>query len=133
MQLSMVVDPVLQEVAEERRGDAVSSMVYEANARIRDPVYGCVGAIVRLQQQVLELQRQLALSQAAHDLTSAAHFTYLGPRPPHHYLINSMTQYNSAQTYATCTTDSTSTSTAAATSSLLHDEHRLLLPAAHEQ
>ncbi|MCO5552318.1 hypothetical protein L7F22_005829 [Adiantum nelumboides] len=106
-------------------------MVYEANARIQDPVYGCAGAIVRLQQQVLELQRQLALSQAAHCLTSAAHFTYLRPRPPHHHL-NSMTHYNSAHTYATCTTDSTSTSTAAATSSLLHDEHRLLLPAVHE-
>ncbi|MCO5604283.1 hypothetical protein L7F22_058448 [Adiantum nelumboides] len=61
--------------------DAVSSMVYEANARMRDPVYGCKGAIVRLQQQVLELEKHLALSQAAHCLTSAAHFTFVHGRP----------------------------------------------------
>jgi hypothetical protein len=42
----------------------VSSMVYEANARVRDPVYGCVGAISCLQQQIDALQTQLALAQA---------------------------------------------------------------------
>jgi hypothetical protein len=44
--------------------DAVSSLVYEANARMRDPVYGCVGAISYLQQQVSQLQMQLALAKA---------------------------------------------------------------------
>lgn len=39
-------------------------MVYEANARIRDPVYGCTGAICQLQKQVNELQAQLAKTQA---------------------------------------------------------------------
>lgn len=39
-------------------------MVYEANARIRDPVYGCAGAICQLQKQVSELQAQLAKAQA---------------------------------------------------------------------
>lgn len=39
-------------------------MVYEANARVRDPVYGCVGAISSLQQQVDVLQTQLAQAQA---------------------------------------------------------------------
>lgn len=39
-------------------------MVYEANARIRDPVYGCAGAICQLQKQVSELQAQLARAQA---------------------------------------------------------------------
>lgn len=39
-------------------------MVYEANARVRDPVYGCVGAISSLQQQVDMLQTQLAQAQA---------------------------------------------------------------------
>ena len=48
----------------QHRGDAVSSLVYEANARVRDPVYGCVGAISSLQQQVEALQAQLALAQA---------------------------------------------------------------------
>lgn len=46
------------------RADAVSSLVYEANARMRDPVYGCVGAISYLQNQVMQLQMQLAMAQA---------------------------------------------------------------------
>ncbi|KAK4253489.1 hypothetical protein QN277_010153 [Acacia crassicarpa] len=58
------VNKMLQELPEEQRSDAVSSMVYEANARMRDPVYGCVGAISCLQQQVAVLQTQLALAQA---------------------------------------------------------------------
>lgn len=47
-----------------QRADAVSSLVYEANARVRDPVYGCVGAISYLQSQVSQLQMQLAVAQA---------------------------------------------------------------------
>ncbi|KAL7173610.1 hypothetical protein ACSBR2_032964 [Camellia fascicularis] len=54
----------LQELPESQRADAVSSMVYEANARLRDPVYGCAGAICQLQKQVNELQAQLAKAQA---------------------------------------------------------------------
>lgn len=42
----------------------MSSMVYEANARIRDPVYGCVGTISCLQREVDALQQQLAMTQA---------------------------------------------------------------------
>ncbi|XP_044507967.1 LOB domain-containing protein 4-like [Mangifera indica] len=58
------VNKMLQELPVHQRRDAVSSMVYEANARVRDPVYGCVGAISSLQQQVDVLQTQLALAQA---------------------------------------------------------------------
>ncbi|KAL2938219.1 LOB domain-containing protein 1 [Bienertia sinuspersici] len=54
----------LQELPESQRADAVSSMVYEANARIRDPVYGCAGAICQLQKQVNDLQAQLAKAKA---------------------------------------------------------------------
>jgi hypothetical protein len=53
-----------QELPVQQRGDAVSSLVYEANARVRDPVYGCVGAISFLQNQVSQLQMQLAVAQA---------------------------------------------------------------------
>ncbi|CAO2840032.1 unnamed protein product [Amaranthus hypochondriacus] len=58
------VSKMLQELPVQQRADAVSSLVYEANARIRDPVYGCVGAISMLQNQVSELQMQLAMAQA---------------------------------------------------------------------
>lgn len=39
-------------------------MVYEANARVRDPIYGCAGAISSLQQQLDVLRTQLAMAQA---------------------------------------------------------------------
>ncbi|KAG2628364.1 LOB domain-containing protein 12-like [Panicum virgatum] len=58
------VAKMLQELPVQQRGDAVSSLVYEANARMRDPVYGCVGAISFLQNQVSQLQMQLAVAQA---------------------------------------------------------------------
>ncbi|KAK4760602.1 hypothetical protein SAY87_005495 [Trapa incisa] len=54
----------LQDLPESQRADAVASMVYEASARVRDPVYGCAGAICHLQKQVSELQAQLAKAQA---------------------------------------------------------------------
>lgn len=54
----------MQELPESQRADAVTSMVYEAGARIRDPVYGCAGAICQLQKQVNELQAQLAKAHA---------------------------------------------------------------------
>ncbi|PIM99274.1 hypothetical protein CDL12_28234 [Handroanthus impetiginosus] len=55
---------LLQELPEEQRADAVNSMVYEANARLRDPIYGCTGAIRHLQNQISELQAELAKAQA---------------------------------------------------------------------
>jgi hypothetical protein len=48
-----------QEVPEIQRADAANSLVYEANVRLRDPVYGCMGAISALQQQVQSLQAEL--------------------------------------------------------------------------
>ncbi|XP_076928703.1 LOB domain-containing protein 11-like [Bidens hawaiensis] len=55
---------LLQELQEFERPDAVSSIVYEANARIIDPIYGTVGTIFQLQNQVIELQAQLAKAKA---------------------------------------------------------------------
>ncbi|XP_057473850.1 LOB domain-containing protein 1-like [Actinidia eriantha] len=55
---------LLQELPESHRADAVSSIVYEANARLRDPVYGCAGVVCQLQKQLNELQAQLAKAQA---------------------------------------------------------------------
>eukprot|EP01018_Ginkgo_biloba_P015139 Gb_19388 [translate_table: standard] len=55
---------LLQDLPIEQRGEAMNSMVYEATARLRDPVYGCAGSICRLQQQFSDLQSQLATAQA---------------------------------------------------------------------
>lgn len=54
----------MQELPEWKREDAVSSMVYEANARIGDPVYGCAGRIGHLQKQLNDVKAELALAQA---------------------------------------------------------------------
>ncbi|CAI9107120.1 OLC1v1006408C1 [Oldenlandia corymbosa var. corymbosa] len=53
------VSKMLLEVPESQRADAANSLVYEANVRLRDPVYGCMGAISTLQQQVQSLQAEL--------------------------------------------------------------------------
>ncbi|KAK5847005.1 LOB domain-containing protein 15 [Gossypium arboreum] len=53
------VSKMLMEVPENQRADAANSLVYEANLRLRDPVYGCMGAIVTLQQQMQNLQAEL--------------------------------------------------------------------------
>ncbi|CAL9086057.1 unnamed protein product [Musa textilis] len=54
----------LQELPESQRADAASSLVYEANARARDPVYGSAGIIYQLQRQAEGLQSQLARARA---------------------------------------------------------------------
>ncbi|KAI3450261.1 hypothetical protein Pfo_006926 [Paulownia fortunei] len=53
------VSKMLMEVPEPHRADAANSLVYEANVRLRDPVYGCMGAISALQQQVQTLEAEL--------------------------------------------------------------------------
>ncbi|KAL3616232.1 LOB domain-containing protein 15 [Castilleja foliolosa] len=53
------VSKMLMEVPEFQRADAANSLVYEANVRLRDPVYGCMGAVSALQQQVQTLQAEL--------------------------------------------------------------------------
>ncbi|XP_039113993.1 LOB domain-containing protein 15 [Dioscorea cayenensis subsp. rotundata] len=53
------VSKMLMEVPEPQRADAANSLVYEANVRLRDPVYGCMGAILALQQQVQALEAEL--------------------------------------------------------------------------
>ncbi|CAA0833445.1 LOB domain-containing protein 4 [Striga hermonthica] len=73
------VNKMLQELPEHQRGDAVSSLVYEANARVRDPVYGCVGAISSLQNQIDTLQTQLALAQAEIVQMRMRQFSYNSP------------------------------------------------------
>ncbi|GAA0151654.1 hypothetical protein LIER_10330 [Lithospermum erythrorhizon] len=53
------VSKLLLHVPVPDRSEAVVTIAYEAQARIRDPVYGCVSHIIALQQQVTFLQAQL--------------------------------------------------------------------------
>ncbi|XVF16359.1 hypothetical protein REPUB_Repub10bG0024600 [Reevesia pubescens] len=58
------VSKLLNEISPHQREDAVNSLAYEAEARMKDPVYGCVGAISVLQRQVMRLQRELDATNA---------------------------------------------------------------------
>ncbi|GLJ15087.1 hypothetical protein SUGI_0246610 [Cryptomeria japonica] len=58
---------MLEGIAMEMRADAVNSMVYEAKARHRDPVYGCAGIVWNLHQQLTKLQAEKAILQAQLD------------------------------------------------------------------
>lgn len=58
------VTKILNELHPHQREDAVNSLAYEAEARMKDPVYGCVGAITFLQRQVYRLQKELDATNA---------------------------------------------------------------------
>ncbi|XP_055826682.1 LOB domain-containing protein 21-like [Solanum dulcamara] len=55
---------ILNEVPQDQREDTVNSLVYEAEVRLRDPVYGCIGAIASLQRKMVELQHDLMVTRA---------------------------------------------------------------------
>ncbi|WOL05920.1 hypothetical protein Cni_G14651 [Canna indica] len=58
------VSKLLLHIPAHKRLDAVVTICYEAQARLRDPVYGCVAHIFALQQQVVNLQAELSYLQA---------------------------------------------------------------------
>ncbi|XP_076926809.1 LOB domain-containing protein CRL1-like [Bidens hawaiensis] len=64
------------------RYEAAITIAYEAQARLQDPIYGCVSHIFALQQQVVSLQSQLASlkAQAAQSVLNGSSSTY--PPPP---------------------------------------------------
>ncbi|KAJ6729867.1 LOB DOMAIN CONTAINING PROTEIN [Salix viminalis] len=53
---------LLLRIPAHKRPDAVVTLSYEALARVRDPVYGCVGHIFALQQQALVITNFLELN-----------------------------------------------------------------------
>lgn len=73
------VTKLLNELLPHQREDAVNSLAYEAEARVRDPVYGCVGAISFLQRQVQRLQKEL---DAANTDLLRYSLTDIPPPPP---------------------------------------------------
>ncbi|XP_073140458.1 LOB domain-containing protein 10 isoform X2 [Henckelia pumila] len=66
------VAKLLNELNPSQREDAVNSLAYEADYRLRDPVYGCVGLISILQHRLKQVQCDLELAKK--ELS-----TYIGP------------------------------------------------------
>ncbi|KAK1352730.1 LOB domain-containing protein [Heracleum sosnowskyi] len=54
------VSKLLAHLPLSERGEAAVTISYEAQARVQDPIYGCVSHIFALQQQVVNLQTQLS-------------------------------------------------------------------------
>ncbi|XP_047336173.1 LOB domain-containing protein 36-like [Impatiens glandulifera] len=66
------VSKLLKELSPNQREDAVNSLAYEAEFRLRDPVYGCVGLISILQHRLRQVQTDL--ENAKKEIAS-----YIGP------------------------------------------------------
>ncbi|KAG6424662.1 hypothetical protein SASPL_115082 [Salvia splendens] len=66
------VSKLLNELSVAQREDAVNSLAYEAEHRLRDPIYGCVGFISVLQQRLSQVH--VNLENAKKELAS-----YIGP------------------------------------------------------
>lgn len=103
------VAKLLNELASNQREDAVNSLFYEAEARLRDPVYGCVGLISILQHRLKQLQHDLenAKKELAiyvgpqamlpiHQPPPQAHFMSIPPQPqrPSSSSASVMTQHH---------------------------------------
>ncbi|XVF09791.1 hypothetical protein REPUB_Repub07fG0127000 [Reevesia pubescens] len=58
------VAKLLQQLPTDLRAEAADSLYFEAQCRVEDPVYGSVGLIFQLQQQIQNAERQLAKTQA---------------------------------------------------------------------
>jgi len=57
------VSKLLNELPQAQREDAVNSLAYEAEARLRDPVYGCVSYISVLQLRIKQVREELAAAR----------------------------------------------------------------------
>ncbi|XP_059651534.1 LOB domain-containing protein 18 [Cornus florida] len=79
------VSKLLLHIPVHKRLDAVVTICYEAQARLRDPVYGCVAHIFALQQQVVHLQAELSYLQA--HLATLELPTPPAPPPPPQMLL----------------------------------------------
>ncbi|XP_062104550.1 protein ASYMMETRIC LEAVES 2 [Humulus lupulus] len=90
------VTKLLNELLPSQREDAVNSLAYEADMRLRDPVYGCVGVISLLQHQLRQLQMDLSCAKSelskyqnlgitGHGLIAAAAAAAHHAHSPHHH------------------------------------------------
>ncbi|KAL0437379.1 UNVERIFIED_CONTAM: LOB domain-containing protein 29 [Sesamum radiatum] len=66
------------------RCQAAVTVSYEAQARLQDPIYGCVSHIFALQQQVVNLQAQLAALKEQAFMNSSTSTTTAGKNPNRH-------------------------------------------------
>ncbi|XP_068656957.1 LOB domain-containing protein 36-like [Aristolochia californica] len=78
------VSKLLNDLIPTQREDAVNSLAYEAEARLRDPVYGCVGLISLLQHRLKQVQNDLY--NAKKELSTFVGQSGVPMSHPHHML-----------------------------------------------
>ncbi|KAF5791794.1 putative transcription factor AS2-LOB family [Helianthus annuus] len=98
------VAKILSDLPEADRVEAVTSLVYEAEARLKDPIYGCVGSVSILQHKLKQINTEI---QAAKQELA----TYIGPSamntgvmpqfPNHHPLVVPVITSNSERMLGT--------------------------------
>ncbi|XP_042444088.1 LOB domain-containing protein 24-like [Zingiber officinale] len=71
------VGRILQSLPVEERRVAAESLVFQAKARIRDPIFGCVGYICFLQHYLAQIDREIQETEA--EISAAG---YQPPQPP---------------------------------------------------
>ncbi|PAN46160.1 hypothetical protein PAHAL_9G166200 [Panicum hallii] len=81
------VSKLLNELPQAQREDAVNSLAYEAEARLRDPVYGCVSYISVLQLRIKQARDDLAAArkELAGYIGPAAFAPFVAPPQYHHH------------------------------------------------
>ncbi|KAF3433667.1 hypothetical protein FNV43_RR24770 [Rhamnella rubrinervis] len=90
------VSKLLLHLPVHNRSDAATTISYEALARMRDPVYGCVAHIFSLQQQVAYLQEEIEILG-----TQMANFTPAGvANCGSHGVANNNNPYAGPQLYS---------------------------------
>ncbi|KAL0717725.1 hypothetical protein Bca4012_067047 [Brassica carinata] len=105
------VSKLLHHIPVNRRHDAVVTISYEAQARLSDPVYGCVSTILALQQQVASLQAELSLVQSQLINSRVAMANVMQQQSHHHQqqlVVMQQSEYsnNSSTTHAGATMNS---------------------------
>lgn len=54
----------MQQLPVHFRGEAADTLYYEAQCRIENPVYGCVGIVTQLHEEIVNAEKELARAQA---------------------------------------------------------------------
>ncbi|KAA3468898.1 LOB domain-containing protein 29-like [Gossypium australe] len=89
------VSKLLTHLPVNERCEAAVTISYEAQARLQDPIYGCVSHIFALQQQVVNLQAQLACLKEQASSSTFINGTS-GSGNPNNVLLQSWFHNNSA-------------------------------------
>ncbi|KAJ6757588.1 LOB DOMAIN-CONTAINING PROTEIN 20 [Salix koriyanagi] len=95
------VSKLLLHIPLNRRHEAIVTISYEAQARLSDPIYGCVSTILALQQQVASLQAELSTVQTQLINSRFAMANVLQQQHRHHHVAMLQPAYSNNSSAST--------------------------------